>query len=315
MLNNKIQNIEKLSAKEVILRHLKLNRGREVPISEFRDEYGLKSSTISNAMKELKLKRVINVEKRHLRRGRYTVITLVGDSIVEQYFRADEKQPPSKPKVNKTKVLNADDLEGLTKLLLDNSYSNFYLDKTVNSFGLTDTQLILRLMTPLMRKVGTDWSTGTLTISEEHIISYRIETYLRYLIAQQTKEKERGTIVLVPAEGEEHVLPLIFLEFLFNPFYQIINLGYKVPTEDFLTFLKKIINTTPVWIFFSLVSPLYSSTLIKQVKFIHENLGDHVQIAIGGQGTFSLTPEELNDVDLIVSSDEDLENLYQNLMG
>jgi hypothetical protein len=43
------------SSKDLIIKHLKANQGREKPVSEISELYGLKPNTISNAIKRFKL--------------------------------------------------------------------------------------------------------------------------------------------------------------------------------------------------------------------------------------------------------------------
>ncbi len=79
------------SSKDLIIKHLKANRGKEIPVSEISERYNLKPNTISNAIKELNYKEEIVIERRQLRRGRYTVIWLRGDSIQHPYIHETEK--------------------------------------------------------------------------------------------------------------------------------------------------------------------------------------------------------------------------------
>ncbi|MFX1507699.1 MAG: B12-binding domain-containing protein [Promethearchaeota archaeon] len=78
------------SSKDLIIKYLKANRGKEIPVSEISKKYSLKPNTISNAIKELNYKGEIIIERRRLNRGRYTVIWLNGDSI--QYPFVHEKE-------------------------------------------------------------------------------------------------------------------------------------------------------------------------------------------------------------------------------
>lgn len=79
------------SSKDLIIKYLKANRGKETPVSELSKRYSLKPNTISNAIKELNYKEEISIERRQLKRGRYTVIWLRGDSIQHPYVHEKEK--------------------------------------------------------------------------------------------------------------------------------------------------------------------------------------------------------------------------------
>jgi len=79
-----------LPARDQILSYLRRNRGKEVPVSELASNLNLKRSTISNAIKELNLQGHIEIERRSLKRGRYTVVYLTGDLIQESYVHKNE---------------------------------------------------------------------------------------------------------------------------------------------------------------------------------------------------------------------------------
>ena len=79
------------SSKDLIIRHLKANRGKEIPVSEISESFNLKPNTISNAIKELNYKEEIVIERRQLKRGRYTVIWLRSDSIQYPYVHENER--------------------------------------------------------------------------------------------------------------------------------------------------------------------------------------------------------------------------------
>ncbi|MFX1516655.1 MAG: cobalamin-dependent protein [Promethearchaeota archaeon] len=79
------------SSKDLIIKYLKANRGKEIPVSEISENYNLKPNTISNAIKELNYKGEIVIERRRLNRGRYTVIWLSGDSIHYPYVHEKER--------------------------------------------------------------------------------------------------------------------------------------------------------------------------------------------------------------------------------
>ena len=69
-------NLENKSTKEIILDYLIQNHGREVPVIEISKKFNFKLARISNAIKELKLAREIVVERRPIKKGKYTVIWL-----------------------------------------------------------------------------------------------------------------------------------------------------------------------------------------------------------------------------------------------
>ena len=75
--------IKNKSTKDIILEYLKLNHGREIPVSEISETFNFKLARISNAVKELELSKQIVVERRPLKKGKYTVIRLTGDMITQ----------------------------------------------------------------------------------------------------------------------------------------------------------------------------------------------------------------------------------------
>lgn len=305
------------SSKEVILHYLRLNRGREIPVSEIKEKCELKLSTISNAIKELQYLKLIQIERRPLKRGKYTVIRLRNDFVESRYIHPKEYQPPINNAMTKSELIFQDDVD---KSLLD-SYIGQLISKDYNLIKFTEEitekypnnfQLVVTFITPLLIEVGRKWEGGFLTTAEEHIISSRLENFIISLIPINMNSGG-GTMVLVPVEGEEHIMGLIILEMLLvEKGYHVINLGRQLPIKSLIQYIDGL-KIKPDWILFSITLEAYVGTLLREIREIKDHFKNRFKIAVGGQGIQN-HQNCFIEVDTIVTSNDQLYKFLNQIL-
>jgi methanogenic corrinoid protein MtbC1/biotin operon repressor len=300
-----------IPAREQIFRYLRQNRCKEVPVSELASHLNLKRSTISNAIKELNLQGQIEIERRPLKRGRYTVVYLTGDLIKKRYVHKDEivlekmEQEKEKRKIE-TPSLKPLFLEEMIKYLKSQDYSADEFKIKLESTFPNSISFITDFITPLMHEVGKQWALTNLSTAEEHVISNRIEQLIISKIPVNNKTEVKGTVILVPVEGERHVISLLCLEYvLLNLNYKVTNLGRALPIKSLIQYIKDL-PELPDWIIMSITLPAYLGTIKRNLQYLYTNFKDKVRIAIGGQGISEDDRKFFPEADLIAISNEDL---------
>jgi methanogenic corrinoid protein MtbC1 len=300
------------SSKEVILNYLKVNKGREIPVSEIQESCQLKLSTISNAIKELQYRNLIRIERRPLKRGKYTVITLANDIIENRYIHPKEFKPPiadeiSKPKVVLESDVNKSFLESVDTYidkLMSKEYDVKSFNKEIKKKYPDNFHLVASFITPLLVEVGRRWEEGNLTTAEEHVISARLEKFIIQLIPQN-RDRGKATIILAPVEGEEHVIGLLSLELLLREKgHHVINLGRHLPIKPLIQYLKDQ-AVKPDWICFSITLEAYIGTLLREIREVKFHFKDKIKIAVGGQ-PIQKHRKSFTDVDTLISSEHHL---------
>ncbi|UCG03765.1 MAG: hypothetical protein JSW11_07215 [Candidatus Heimdallarchaeota archaeon] len=376
------------SSKDLILKYLKANRGKEIPVSEISETNNLKPNTISNAIKELNYKGEIVIERRQLNRGRYTVIWLSGDSIhypyvhekerinlrLHNYFRDNDYREISfreltqyfgnniaesriteldvknaiQKLIEKNKIESRTDLlfEGdlliikpedkfsikgakvtpeelipypcdraqiheLIEYLKSSEYDFSIFLKKISQFVKNYQTFITCLITPLMIEVGDLWAQTKISTAEEHVISNRIEKIIIDRINRARVSNGRGTIILAPVEGEEHVISLLSLELIFSELgYHTINIGRPLPIRSMIQYVKEL-NKKPQWLFMSITLRAYIGTLQHNLESIRNVFNDDINIAIGGQGLIEKNRNEFPKADVIVINEQDFQKFIE----
>ncbi|MFX0084792.1 MAG: HTH domain-containing protein [Candidatus Hodarchaeota archaeon] len=302
----------KLSARDRIFRYLRQNRSREIPVSELASILDLKRSTISNAIKELNLQGLIEIERRPLKRGRYSVVSLVGDLIKEPYVHKNEiVKEKKKFKGKKKEKKRFPEIEKVTLVEMINFLKSpdFNFDeflKSIDSMFPDSISFITDLVTPLMYEVGEQWAKTDLSTAEEHVISNRIEQLIVARMPINQDREERGTIILVPVEGERHVISLLSLEYIFRDLnYKIINLGRALPIRSLIQYIKDL-PEIPDWIFMSITLSTYLGTIRRNLEYLHNIFKNQIRIAIGGQGISENDRHLFPEADIIAVNKTDL---------
>lgn len=309
-------NIENKSTKEVVVDYLKKNKGREIPIYEISETFNFKLNRISNAIKELDLAGEINVERRPLKKGKYTVISLRGDTITQ--FASHERELTSRSNEefndDKTLQLEHDEILEIIKLLKSVNYTQTKLQRLIESRFDNYFSLVIQIIQPLLYEVGQLWQDGEISIAEEHIISARIEKFLIDLIKIQYRKGSK-TIILAPVEHETHRLSLLVLELLLvERGFHVINLSNTIPVLSLIEFIKTM-NKKPDWIFFSITLESFVTNLKMDIKLIKEQLSDYdIKIAVGGQGISKFPFSYFSYIDKIIKNSSELQEFLLTLL-
>jgi hypothetical protein len=115
-------------------------------------------------------------------------------------------------------------------------------ESSLNAAALlfTPTELVIDVLTPLMRHVGEGWETKSLTIAQEHFASHLV----RNLIGSMMRLRPPGgveTILFVTPPEESHELGVLFAACLasLHGFRSII-LGAEVPAQEVVRCARRV---------------------------------------------------------------------------
>jgi DNA-binding transcriptional MerR regulator/methylmalonyl-CoA mutase cobalamin-binding subunit len=103
------------------------------------------------------------------------------------------------------------------------------------AFALHPLESVLaEVIDPLLRRVGTLWQTGALTVGQEHLVSEAVRSRLGHLVGD-SGGGVRGTAVLACAPNERHELGLMMLAIgLRNDGWHVAYVGADTPLDDAL---------------------------------------------------------------------------------
>lgn len=299
---------ENKSTKEVILNYLRKNKGREIAVHEISEKFDFKLNRISNAIKELELGGEINIERRPLKRGKFTVISLYGDTITQ--FASHDRELSSRKtipnNINEKINIGKDKIEEIIEFLKSINYTQTKLSEMLVSKNKDFFSLVVDILQPTLYEVGQKWQSGLITVADEHLISSRLEKFIIDLIKERPKTNSK-VILLAPVENETHTLSLSVLELLLvEQGFQVINLSRTLPVLSLIDFINNM-KRNPDWIFFSITLEHYISNLKMDLKIIKKELGNfNIKIAIGGQGILKFNLNDLIYADKIIKSSSEL---------
>ena len=112
------------------------------------------------------------------------------------------------------------------------------LDQTFTVFSLE--QALTRIVEPLLQRVGDAWSSGELSVAQEHLVSAAVRGRLERLLAD-ARGDVRGVAVLACVPGELHELGLLMLGTLLRADgWQVAYLGTDAPLEDTVALAERL---------------------------------------------------------------------------
>ena len=305
---------EKKSTKDTILDYLQNNRGREIKVSEIHEKKGFGLSRISNAIKELELLDLIKIERRKLKKGRYTVISLKGDIITKKATHERDLNPITvDTEEEKDYDLENFSIPDAIEELKNTSYTQSAFREYIEPYYDSYLTLVTEIIQPMLYEIGSMWEREDITVAEEHLMSARLEKLIIDLIKKETRRNDK-LIILTPVENEQHTLVLLTLELLLiERGYNIINLSRSISILSIIEFIKKL-KKKPDWVFFSITMESYLNNLKQDIRQIKDNFrSDEFKIAVGGQGVKNLDVKNNLEADSIVKNVKDLEILFSVL--
>ena len=101
------------------------------------------------------------------------------------------------------------------------------------AFALHSVDTVLqRVVAPLLEEVGKRWSSGELTVAQEHLVSESVRSRLGHLLGD-VGGGVRGVVVLACAPGERHELGLMTVAIaLRNDGWKVAYVGADTPLAD-----------------------------------------------------------------------------------
>lgn len=105
----------------------------------------------------------------------------------------------------------------------------------------TVLDIVGRVLVPAMERIGDDWSTGDLSIAEEHRASEIVERILA-TIDHRRAGRPRGTVVVTAPPGELHGLPVAMAAAaLREDSWSVEMLGRDLPADALLDFVATVV--------------------------------------------------------------------------
>lgn len=147
---------------------------------------------------------------------------------------------------------------------------------------------LLAVITRAQRRIGELWRASRVTIAQEHMASAIAEMALAQIHAHLPRADPNGRRATVACvEGELHSLGARLLASVLDlDGFEVRFLGANVPTS---ALVRDVASTCPDAVCLSVGSSLTIPSLVRAVRQLREEQGNHLLIAGGGQA-FSFAP-------------------------
>lgn len=145
---------------------------------------------------------------------------------------------------------------------------------------------LAEVLTEAMHEIGRDWSTGRISVSQEHLASglaHQVVSEMNGVLG--TKPSAGPEVVLCAPDGEGHTLPLAVAEVLLRARgYRPISLGASAPTPSIAAFVDAR-RPAAVWVSVTRADCLDSAAAL--LRRLHREVPDS-RLALGGQAVGAL---------------------------
>ena len=114
---------------------------------------------------------------------------------------------------------------------LDSSRINSIFNRVEKEYGFED--LVLKLIYPLLVKLGSAWVSGKIMPNNEHFVSHLVITKILSATNSLNLPPKTGrSVILFEPAGEFHEIPLLFMQYLFKKYgWQTVYFGRNIPLE------------------------------------------------------------------------------------
>ena len=140
------------------------------------------------------------------------------------------------------------------------------LDEADATHGIDIT--IDEIVFPSLRVVGTFWSSGTVDVAHEHLLSTAVTRWIAAKSAMLPAGTRKGSILLSAGPQDMHTLALDCLDLLLSSRgVEVCNLGAQTPVASLLVATKSL---QPAAVVLSSHTPTVASQAVRSVKAIAE---------------------------------------------
>jgi MerR family transcriptional regulator, light-induced transcriptional regulator len=196
----------------------------------------------------------------------------------------------------------------ISMIELDEQHFEKIISTSTLRYGFEN--VMLKILIPFLHKVGLLWTSGEISISQEHFITNLIRRKLLVAIdGQVTNIRREEKFLLFLPENELHEIGLLFAKYLIRSRgYRIVYLGQSVPLQDVIQISG---HYKPTFLLTYFTLGFGQQEVINNVKAISEKLPD-TSLLICGPGVTYTDVSQYPTTRILYTVDE-LLNFLNNL--
>lgn len=169
------------------------------------------------------------------------------------------------------------------------------LEKLFLDLGMVD--MYIKIIEPLLVKIGNLWQLKTISVSHEHLFSNILRKFIlskTNSIVPTTKLDKKVLIFLIPEE--QHETPILFYHYILKELgWECIYLGQNVPLNDLEMAYQQ---TSPDLVLTSLITRVEPNKFSKQINELLSIIPQH-KLCLSGASIsihFDEIPEKINTI-------------------
>jgi len=151
---------------------------------------------------------------------------------VEAHGRAGSKSSPGRGRT----AFGRQRERLLRRLVAGDEAGAWAVLESARATGAGARDLYVRLLAPVLRRIGDDWASGSIEVGDEHVATATAQRLLGRLSHELARRgRRRGTLVLGVVSGDRHGLPLALLAGVARAEgFDVVELGADTPSESFV---------------------------------------------------------------------------------
>jgi methanogenic corrinoid protein MtbC1 len=161
------------------------------------------------------------------------------------------------------------------------------------SMEMSETELIDRVIIPLMHEVGERWHDGSLRIMHEHMASAVVRSILGNGRAARMHSDSSPVVVVTTPAGQLHEMGALMVALnASREGWKVVYLGPNIPADEVAAAAKK---RNAKLVALSIVYPMDDPHVADDLRRLRKLIGDDIPILAGGRGASGYATV-LNDI-------------------
>ena len=122
------------------------------------------------------------------------------------------------------------------RMVVGDNIGSWAVVEEAMSSGMEPTSIYVELLIPALERIGNEWSSGGITVAEEHRASVVAMRIIGRIGPRFTRPgRSRGSVILGAPPGEQHGIPVLILaDLLRNAGFDPLDLGANTPSQSFV---------------------------------------------------------------------------------
>ncbi len=197
--------------------------------------------------------------------------------------------------------------ENCWKHISNLDYKSLELELTHAGIKFGIDELIANLISPLLKRIGEGWSNGLVTISQEHLASAAISSFLNRIRNSIVVDQNAPRILIATTKNQHHEIGAQMAAIVAAYMgWNVLYLGPNLPADEIANSATRA-NVKAIGL--SFVFPKFDNEAIQELLTIHKLTNAKIPIITGGNATLKIDDLSQTQNTYVCHSLEELKSL------